>query len=608
MFTRVFIPSMYTGTALRPTDAFPGMNRAFGQPGPKNAILESRVDLSKLMNATIARFNRKLEKRHISQRFGTTTVAMFFLSVALCSCMHAAEGKGGANDSIKLNVDEVHFGVIGPTDEIVEFKVAPGNHHLVGFLNQYDRRLASMSEREMAQAKFSTIVVVDGKPQKCLSQGLGSIVFSEDGTRYAYAVGTERGFEYIVDGEAQPPVDFGMGGVFSRNGASFAFGGLVDGKGALCVDGNLQTFPGKYIMNNRIRFSPDASSVVYLRGDLDDLREFQRTQKFVTGDIELVLDHQPVLSMKGMAFEPMFSPDGKHLAIVEGSPKEGMQLYVDGEPVGERFNRISGHTPLWNQQGTKVVWGTEREGRWYLNTRDSTSTALEGVGYPKFFRDGDSYACTARLDGDIRVIVDGKTAAHDIVGFTTNGKSIAYIRKTADEKYRVEVNEQAGEAFDDIVNPEGSIIFIPQHDQVAYYAVRDNKHHAVIGTDVGPAFKTRIGPIVFSHDGKRSAYGAELDNGRSTVVVDGVPSTDFAELLAVPEFSPDGKHVAYVANDKGNAFICVDGVRTGQYKGIVRDSKIAFADNVHCNVLMTRDFSVLDSELLLRVEIAIAAL
>lgn len=82
----------------------------------------------------------------------------------------------------------------------------------------------------------------------------------------------------------------------------------------------------------------------------------------------------------------------------------------------------------------------------------------------------------------------------------------------------------------------------------------------------GQAPYDRLGDPVFSPDGRRLAFRAQLGEARF-VVVDGQPGTPYHRVSG-PVFSPDSGHLAYWARDKGKEFVVLDGTPGPAFQGV----------------------------------------
>lgn len=98
------------------------------------------------------------------------------------------------------------------------------------------------------------------------------------------------------------------------------------------------------------------------------------------------------------------------------------------------------------------------------------------------------------------------------------------------------------------------------------------KTYPMIAND--PLSEAGVGsPIVFSRDGSRAAYVADLSTagtaGQRRVVADGVEGPLFDYVWSgAPHFSDDGKRLSYTARRGGKWFVVVDGVESKSYERV----------------------------------------
>jgi len=182
-----------------------------------------------------------------------------------------------------------------------------------------------------------------------------------------------------------------------------------------------------------------------------------------------------------------------------------------------------------------------------------------GPGYEKitslqWSADGAHYAYAADTDGEhAQVVVDGvagKTYQHrgngiEALTFTADGR-VAYASGTGvlvvDGK---EITHEAYPFDSGYVTPP---FLIPSRD---------------IAGSGAPWF-------ALSPDGKRIAYVKNLGsitNHAAAAVIDGKAGLEYEEIRDI-QFSPGGKHVAYVAQKAGFTYVVVDGEESPSYRKV----------------------------------------
>jgi hypothetical protein len=109
--------------------------------------------------------------------------------------------------------------------------------------------------------------------------------------------------------------------------------------------------------------------------------------------------------------------------------------------------------------------------------------------------------------------------------------------------------------------------FSPDAGHLAYWVRTGDKLRAMVdGKEVGES--EALGHLVFSADGRRTAYTATRSRIKGTMVavVDGAAQKEYGNL-GVPVFSPDGRHVAYAASIGTARILVVDGRETLNDRG-----------------------------------------
>ncbi len=228
------------------------------------------------------------------------------------------------------------------------------------------------------------------------------------------------------------------------------------------------------------------------------------------------------------------SPDGTRVAYVDYIPGQEPEdelspapvaVFVDGKEPEQRFD----------YDGESGEAGIELEISSLIFSPDSRHYAYQA------FDNGDTYVF---LDG--RKTSGGDESCGSDPRFSPDGKRFAYI----DGCNRVAVIDgRRGKEYDNAVH---SITFSPDSKRVAYVgstqqltdvvAVVDGQEGKSYGDVRGESFR-------FSPDSKRLAYvAANYFKGRQEafVVLDGAEGKHYGDI-GYPDFSPDGRHMAYMA-------------------------------------------------------------
>ena len=75
-------------------------------------------------------------------------------------------------------------------------------------------------------------------------------------------------------------------------------------------------------------------------------------------------------------------------------------------------------------------------------------------------------------------------------------------------------------------------------------------------------------------------------DGKWRMVADGKEQKAY-DGVSIPAYSPDSKHLAYAALEKGNWLVVVDGVEgKSRFGAIVKGAKLVFDDAAHLHTLV----------------------
>lgn len=294
-------------------------------------------------------------------------------------------------------------------------------------------------------------------------------------------------------------------------------------------------------------------------------------------------------SESGFAYTARF--DGKAHVVIDGKPGEG---FVDADaltysPDGKRFCyrvNIGGKYDFFGTEGgkfhvvldgvmgaayDKVSWPVFRPGgRLYYMAKSGERCFLvidgkedsllpSGMGHSiRFNEDGSHVALECRDRSGAAFSVDGKLtealddAGYDVGHFSRDGKRFVFGGSKGG-KGHVVIDGKAQECPDctsatqTAISPDGARFAYAAEDRQE----RTSRIRVVIGTEVGPWFEM-VRNLRFSPDGRHVAYLATepagaLDDSLYFLVVDGKKATQEFDFIHPPVFSPDGKKLAFGA-------------------------------------------------------------
>ncbi|MBI1975194.1 MAG: PD40 domain-containing protein [Parcubacteria group bacterium] len=257
------------------------------------------------------------------------------------------------------------------------------------------KRLAFMARRD------GVLAVVDGKEDREYRDGtwISDFVWTSDSAQYAYAVTAPDGSGFVVRGKIAGKRYEGVGQlVFSEDGQHLAHVAVKDGKGLVVRDGEEgATFYD--VFGGRVRiwdlaFSPDGGILAFV--GMQDGKTF-----VVRNDLRF----GPYESAK----RPVFSRDGKQFAYIAqvyvgGEVKTKEQVIFNGEKL-EEYGRIVGR-PLFSDDGRFFAYVAERDGQQFVVVNDREGKPYDRVWNPKFSDDGKSVVYNARAGRDIWLVVE----------------------------------------------------------------------------------------------------------------------------------------------------------------------------------------------------------
>lgn len=464
---------------------------------------------------------------------------------------------------------------------------------LIKALNNEDEKV-----REEASAALEKLGKMSDKSQKSSTSislfsarkidGQKGGTTSPDGTKIAYSQRIDSGERYVIAGLQgrvngsfyQNVRDF----VFSPNGEHYAYKALVGDKRIAVLDGSEGP---QYDEIYKIVFSQDGVRYAYMadKGDkvvvVVDGRE-EGPYESTTGESVISSAGQHVLYtivkegtnyvvvdgkiQEQIGYSPVVSPDGSRWAYSRSASYAGDPCYIvlDGEEMDlGKDNRVS--QMVFSQDGLRFAYDLVPGGGAYGN-HAVVVDAVQGKEYP--------------FPGVGKII------------FSPDGSRTAYWAKAEGDGFMMVLDGVEGKIYDEINDP----VFSPDGDHLAYTAKDKNGKFVVFDAEEGTRYRDVWG-LTFAMGGRLAYVAKDSREGVDVqlVVVDGHEDRSYLYdwygqgIRSGPVFSPDAKHVVYIANDGGKAeFVAIDdsrhidpwtflgGLSWGEGSPIVFDSKDEF--------------------------------
>jgi len=433
-----------------------------------------------------------------------------------------------------------------------------------------------------------------------------SLTFSQDHSRYAYVLGRNGKSRVVFDGAEGPEYDaagcwedkparltygttpaFHIGITFSRDGSRVAYIASRAGKQFFVIDGaegpeydEVGTLGGgggnpEYEYSRWfVAFSDDGRHCAY---------RANRDGKWLE-----VAD-----GVEGKAYDeiepygPMFSKDGLHVAY---SARRGQKWIpvIDGAE-GPEYDELPCRGLRFSDDGKHLSYAARIGKEWFAVRDGVRGKSYDNIKWltPYFIYspDGKHLIYNAKRQGKCFFVVDGEDGPpyDNVFGplFGPDGSLIAYGAE-ANPSQLVVTNGIEGKRYEDISN----LIMSVDGTRIGYTAQDGGVFRAVIDGVEGPPYTEMTGGFSFSPDSRHAVYsalkrydtyarccgflnrlvGRQVFNAHEVnkclVVVDGVRGRGYDSIGEMGEFAftPDGKHLMYVAMRGNERVLVVDGI------------------------------------------------
>ncbi len=283
----------------------------------------------------------------------------------------------------------------------------------------------------------------------------------------------------------------------------------------------------------------------------------------------------------GAAGTRVFSPDGTRVAYAAQVSAGKCAVVVDGRP-GPEFDLdgarsgISG--TIFSRDGTRLAYSGLRAGKWFIVVDGQVGSGYDlvaGNGSPVFSPNGKRVAFAAQNSGQWFVVVDGKpeVSSQGIYAgpwFSPDSRHYAYVAAIGGEQVVV-VDGQAQPTFRGGGVAPGSFQFSPDGSRWGFVAGGGQQWIVVIdGRRVGTYDGVNNDGLHFSKDGKHVAFVAH-EKG-AFVVLDGQPRPKYDAVFGeTVTFNAAGTRLAYTAQRESRIYVSVDGLADMEYASVGRD-------------------------------------
>ncbi len=244
----------------------------------------------------------------------------------------------------------------------------------------------------------------------------------------------------------------------------------------------------------------------------------------------------------------LFSPAGKRSMYGARVGKKWC-IVLDGRQ-GPLYDAVLG--PDFSPDGKKAVYIGESNKKQHLLVNGVPGPGYDHIWPVQFSQNSATMIYLARKGHKKTVVINGRPGPWvDEVGppvMSADGQTVAY-RAEKNKKYMVVINHNPGKAYALLGNP----VISADGTKVAYAVIIGElaEEAVVANNELGPKFMGAIekDSLTFSPDGKRIAYILE-EKHKQKVVVDGKPGKPFDRIVTGSiTFSPDSKQVAYAGEN-----------------------------------------------------------
>lgn len=398
----------------------------------------------------------------------------------------------------------------------------------------YQKNFTDSSSAPIVLNRTSKLAVIPDKFTE-----IENVTFSQDGKHVAYKATVGQKFTVVLDekeGKQYDRIDYIT---FSPNGEKIAYVATLDKKDFVVVNNEEGT---RYDEIRNVVFSPDSKLVAYAI---------------------------------------LYWPGGFSGLVISG-------LVIGDQEFKNLGNALLGSFEdfTFSQNGKKAAWVTGAESSENIDTGNYRKKDEVYLDYYVITIDLESKK-TSKLSNDTYDNISQLVSSPD-------GQKIAYTGSKNDKKY-ISINGSKYELpdngvsfiipsnYSNIVLPnfsEVSLAFSPDSQKLAYVTYDTGKNYLILGDQRFDTldFYGLETPIVFSPNGKRTAFGVRDKLAIGNYMIVDNHKEKVYEGISYPVFSPDSQKVAYVVEENNKKFIVINGKEI-EISEIIYTSPIFTADS-----------------------------
>ena len=306
---------------------------------------------------------------------------------------------------------------------------------------------------------------------------------------------------------------------------------------------------------------------------------------------------------------PQFSADQKRVAYIVDLDNNKHAVVIDGtmSPAYDQINWLSfapvGHHFAYSAQRSSGAHQAQYAS-FIVDDGKAGGIYSQGCGPAVFSPDGNhvAYVATVYSKGltpievqegkktpqNVCVVLDGVEQKHfakiDQLTFSQDSKHLAYLAGIDQlASTRVVVDDKEGPAFSSVqqlvISDDGSrnacIATKTTVNQTQSHETASQSNYVVVDNGKeGAPYDVQITHVCVSPDGQHVAYVAQSTQSNTVIVDNGKPSQQYRGCDTL-KFSPDSKTMLYIAVGAQGSFIVVNGQEYGPFSGI--NSEPAFS-------------------------------